>query len=118
APLGRFDAVFDVGLLYHLPDPHLFLKRLAAVADRHYLWTHFCPPAKADAEQAGYRGCRYREFGVAEPLSGLSPTSFWPTLPELQRMLADVGWTEQTVVARDNSHPHGPTVTLAVERPA
>lgn len=40
AALGTFDAIFNVGLLYHLHDPARLLKQCAEVAPEMLLWTH------------------------------------------------------------------------------
>ena len=112
ADLGRFDVVFNVGLLYHLPRPKLLLERLAAVADKMYLWTHVAPEELDGAVRDGYRGMLYDEHGVGDPLSGMSESSFWPTLEELLRMLGDVGFVDCELLDLDEDHPHGPAVTL------
>jgi hypothetical protein len=38
--LGSFEAVFNGGLLYHLPRPWELLERVARVTDQLYLSTH------------------------------------------------------------------------------
>jgi hypothetical protein len=113
AALGRFDAVFCSGLLYHLPRPWELLARLRGAADGLLLATHYAPADKADEERNGYAGTRYHEFGLKEPLSGLSPESFWPTLDALARMVRDAGYSAVEVCDDDRAHPHGPLVTLA-----
>jgi SAM-dependent methyltransferase len=111
-PLGVFDVAFNVGLLYHLSAPSRLLARLARVAQTMFLWTHFAPKA-ASAEADGYRGIWYVEHGRADPLSGMQPASFWPTLPELQRMLADAGFADIHVHGIETAHPHGPAVLVS-----
>lgn len=111
-PWGRFDWVFNVGLLYHLPEPWRLLQQIAEVAPRMFLWTHVSPEHKARQRRNGYRGTVYREHGVADPLSGMSGDSFWPTLEELRRMLQDAGFDAVQLLDEEQSHPHGPAVTL------
>src|SRR5262249_20462097 len=77
-PLGRFDAVYCVGLLYRLPRPWDLLARLSGVADMVYLNTHYCARSEVETTLHGYRGRRWREAGYDDPLSGLSAWSFWP----------------------------------------
>lgn len=111
--LGRFDAVFCCGLLYHLPRPWELLDAIAGVTGNLLLATHVTPEEKANERRRGYAGAGYREFGMKDPLSGMSAESYWPTLAALKAMLADAGFGETTVCDLDRAHPHGPLVTLA-----
>jgi SAM-dependent methyltransferase len=114
--LGRFDAVFCSGLLYHLPRPWELLAGAAAVADRLFLWTHYTDTPTSDL--CGYPGAGYAEHGLADVLSGVSPVSFWPTRDGLLRMLADVGYTDTSVVLDDPAHQDGPVIALGAAKPA
>jgi SAM-dependent methyltransferase len=107
---GSFDTVFCVGLLYHLPEPWRLLDELPALAPRLFLNTHYA--RRAETEQAGLAGCWYHEFGLPDPLSGLSARSFWLTLPSLLRRLEQAGFDEIELVDLP-SNPNGPMVTLA-----
>jgi SAM-dependent methyltransferase len=107
---GRFDAVFCVGLLYHLPRPWLLLDQVAAVAPSFFLQTHYAERAEQTAE--GMPGRTYREHGRADPLSGLSSESFWLTIPALTERLEQSGYAVEVLEA-DTSHKNGPIVTLA-----
>jgi SAM-dependent methyltransferase len=107
---GRFDAVFCVGLLYHLPKPWLLLDQLAAVAPRVFLQTHYAEKEELTVEGMGGRS--YREFGRTDPLSGLSAESFWLTLPALIERLEQNGYAVE-VLEDDPGARHGPIVTLA-----
>ena len=71
------------------------------------------PDGRATVRRFGYAGSMYREFGRRDPLSGLSPESFWPTLDALRQMLADAGFGATAVCDHDAGHKHGPLVTLA-----
>jgi SAM-dependent methyltransferase len=125
APLGRFDVVFCSGLLYHLPKPWLLLKRIAGISDQVFIWTHYATDAMV---ATGWRlalkrllrrpaGYTFGESGLKDPLSGMSATSFWPTLDGLRRMLARAGFTEQRVLNVELEHPHtGPAITLAASK--
>lgn len=113
APLGRFDAVYCVGLLYHLPAPWEFLAKLEAVTDTVYINTHYCPLSQVEMRLGGYAGKKWHEAGFADPLSGLSAWSFWPTLDALTRMLLDAGFVpellETDTMGRGQA-PHGTTI--------
>lgn len=108
------DAVFCAGLLYHLPDPWVLLRRLSAGTPKLFLDTHHA--AEADTEAGGYRGKWWQEGGLADPLSGLSPRSFWPTVDELVRMCADCGFSVARRHDVDDWKGHGPRVWLYLLR--
>lgn len=114
--LGPFDVVFNVGLLYHLVEPWGLLARLARLAPWLFLWTHVARDfglfGRRRVIRGGYRGVLYAEHGFADPLSGTTGSSFWPTPSELDRMLADCGFTDRQVLEVDWRHRHGPSILL------
>ena len=55
---------------------------------------------------------RYREGGLSDPLSGISPQSFWPTLEDLKEMIQVSGFRRIQEID-DSAHTAGPCVTLA-----
>lgn len=117
AELGTFDVVFNLGLLYHLPEPWRLLRRLSRITRSMYLWTHVCPPRwrrskHPRTQREGYDGLLYPEHGSVDPLSGMSQASFWPTKRELVRMLKDSGFDSCNLLAYERSHIHGPAVLL------
>ena len=112
-PLGPFDAVYCVGVLYHLPRPWELLARLERVSDILYLNTHYCPRNQVAMTLQGYEGKKWLEAGHADPLSGMSSWSFWPTLESLTRMLLDAGFTPdilETDTLGPGQSPHGTTI--------
>src|SRR5207248_10079272 len=111
--LGRFDALFCVGLLYHLRRPWMLLDRFSSLSDRVFLQTHYAETAEETLD--GVPGRTYSEFGTSDPLSGLSHTSFWLTLPALVERLEQSGYAVREL-DRSLAHPHGPIVTLAAVR--
>ena len=113
--LGVFDAVFCVGLLYHLPEPWKLISAVAKVSPRVFLWTHYVAESWLNIHVKGYRGKWYGEHGLADPLSGLSRRSFWPTLKSLRTMLVQSGFAQVTILNENPSHPHGPEVLIAAE---
>lgn len=111
--LGFFDAILCIGLLYHLPAPSKLIDSFRRASDRVFIWTHYASDTDtADVEENGLSGCWYNEFGRADPLSGLSARSFWPTLPSLLGRLERNGFIV-TVIDKEPAHEHGPAVTLA-----
>jgi len=89
--LGFFDSVFCVGLLYHLPYPNRLIHDLSQMSDHLYIWTHCCGSPNA-IEVDGQVGRIYKEPDVNGPLTGMSETSFWPTISELVNMLTESGY--------------------------
>jgi len=115
--LGKFDAVFCSGLLYHLPKPWELLTQIAQISSNLFLWTHYAAENRAHQTANGFRGLTYRELGFrfGHPLSGLSPSSFWPTLNALIAMLQQSGFKTIQIIENNPAHPHGPAITLAAK---
>jgi SAM-dependent methyltransferase len=108
--LDRFDAVYCVGLLYHLPNPWDILAQLSDLTELVYLNTHYCPKNQVELTIGGYQGKKWKEFGYADPLSGLSSWSFWPTLESLAHMFLDTGFVPEifdTDTTGAGQSPHG-----------
>jgi len=118
AGLGRFDAVFCVGLLYHLPKPWKLIEQIAKVSEGLFLWTHYAASGKANKKRLHYPGLLFREWRFFyESRSGLSPISFWPTLDGLKQMLNDHGFNQTEIIQDEPDHEHGPAVTLVSRQP-
>ncbi len=109
---GRFDAIFCSGLLYHLPEPWMLIAGMAHVAPRLFIWTHYADESAGESRQ-NFRGHEFVEGGIDEPLSGMSPTSFWLTLESLKAALTAAGFNAIQIVRDDPNHSNGPAVTLA-----
>ena len=111
--LGRFDAIYCVGLLYHLPKPSELLAKLKEVSDVLYLNTHYCRANCVSCTVDGHEGANWREFGYRDPLSGLSNWSFWPTLKSLTKILLDAGYVPEILETDSTARgqcPHGTTI--------
>lgn len=113
ADLGRFDAVFCSGLLYHLPRPWEIVPKLAAASPNVFIWTQISEEKNAKRLKAGWRGKYYREGGFRDPLSGLSRRSFWLSLGSLIGLLTSNGYKETRIFEHNLNHPKGHSVTLA-----
>jgi len=115
--LGNFDVVFCVGLLYHLPKPWKLVEQMSKISKGLFLWTHYINPEKAKSVRRHYPGFVYREWKfLFDPLSGLSPASFWPTKASLVQMLNDYGFVETTIIEDNTTHEHGPAITLVAKK--
>jgi SAM-dependent methyltransferase len=113
AAFGKFDAVFCSGVLYHLPEPWKLIEQAARVAPRLFIWTHYAHHSQANITLNGLNGKNYDEGGKEEPLSGMSPKSFWLTLGSLQKALASAGFNSVQILDNDPKHSNGPAVTIA-----
>ena len=109
---GTFDAIFCCGLLYHLPEPWRLLNQLPAIAPVLFIWTQYATEEEAGDLGNGLRGKIHVEGGADEPLSGMSPTAKWLTLPSLRDLLAVSGYKRVDVIHDDPAHPNGPAVTI------
>lgn len=112
AAFGTFDAVFCVGVLYHLPNPWFLIEQIAKVAPQVFLWTHYASEVKANEIREGFRGQTYREHGMRDPLSGLSRGSFWLAYDDLLRLLRQHGFSQVQILQNSTDHPNGASVTL------
>ncbi len=114
---GKFDAVFCVGLLYHLPEPWKLIEQLPRLAPQLFVWTHYADDQSANETRGAYRGQLHHEGGPEEPLSGMSPTAFWPTLGSLSLMLTASGYSTIHILKNDVTHPNARAITLAASVP-
>jgi len=110
--LGKFDAVFCSGLLYHLPEPWKLIEQLPAIAPKLFIWTHYATESEAQVFPDGRRGKIHFEGGPDEPLSGLSPTATWLTLGSLISTLTASGYNSVQIIFNDPEHPSAPAVTI------
>jgi len=101
ADFGHFDLVVCIGVLYHLPDPLRLLDEMRAVSPRLFLWTHYAAPGASGD---------YREHGMADPLSGLSPTSTWLSEGQLMEELG-ARYEQVDVLDRGSGGGDGPSGT-------
>jgi SAM-dependent methyltransferase len=112
--LGSFDAVFCCGVLYHLQHPRRLLDEIARVTKRLFLSTHYAAEGAVFVDS--YEGGWYTEGGLADPLSGLSPTSFWPTRDALRQMVSDAGFQRSDVSYDNPSFVNGPLISIIATR--
>jgi SAM-dependent methyltransferase len=115
AALGKFDAVFCCGLLYHLPAPWKLLEQLSTVAPVLFIWTHYAAEAEARDIGNGLRGKIHHEGGEDEPLSGMSPTATWLTLDSLLSVLKASGFAKTEVIHDDPTHANSPAMSIGAK---
>jgi SAM-dependent methyltransferase len=113
---GRFDAVFCVGVLYHLPEPWLLLEQIGHVSKNLFIRTHYADPKKSDKTIHGYKGIFYEEKGLKDSLGGLSAKSFWPSIDSLTEMFAREGFKIFNIIHNEPDHPNGPRLTAVASK--
>jgi SAM-dependent methyltransferase len=127
----RFDLGVAIGVLYHFDDPVPVLANLARLTDRMIIWTHvyddtidgelaarFDAPFARPLDDIDYRLHPYRyEAALAWSgfCGGTRPTAAWIERDDLLAVIAHLGF--EVRLRRDQDHPHGPTITLALARP-
>lgn len=118
--LGRFDVIFNVGVLYHMDEPWNLLTALSSASTSMFIATHCADPDKANvivkADGVRYRGSWWQEGPADEPLSGLQPLSFWPTPKDLTRMLIETGWRNVNWMDFNAAHTNGPLGCIQVDQ--
>ena len=110
---GQFDAIFCSGLLYHLSRPWEFLDGLRAASPCVFLWTHYAHGDEVRDEASGFQGFWYQEHGFKDPRSGVSPRSFWMTLPDIVARLEHNGFGRVQILKDEPEHDPHACVTLA-----
>ncbi len=127
----RFDLCFASGVLYHMQQPVELLARIAAVAPRVLIWTHYYdrqlldrikPPNRPSDEPlpAAHDGFTYRQhrydYGAALDFAGFcggnQPFSCWLNRDDLIAALRQVGFAHIEFGPEQPEHPNGPALTL------
>lgn len=112
----QYDAIFCVGLLYHLRQPANFLTHAARATGFLWLSTIVCAEAEATVVEDDYRG-RFFGEAIEHPLSGVNPQSFQPTIGSLADMLWTAGFSEISLLEKSiTPDGNGPAVLLKAER--
>jgi hypothetical protein len=112
----NYDAVFCVGLLYHLRWAGRFLDSACRVSPLLWLQTHYCPEGDASAAPDRPRGRVHPEL-TSHPLSGVRPESVFPTLEALIELLWAAGYTGIELVGREYTpNGAGPAILLCATR--
>ena len=111
-----YDAVFSVGLVYHLARPEVYFQRVAAATSFLWLWTVVSEEADAVICRDIYRGRIYTE-DVSHPLSAVRTESFFPTLGSLLQMIFAAGFKESRIYSLEQTkNGNGPAVLLEASK--
>jgi tRNA (mo5U34)-methyltransferase len=114
------DVVHHVGVLYHLRDPVRHLHDLGQIAQRGVLLdTTYAHDHEATetytVDGKEYRYKRYREFGLADPFSGMHEHSKWMRLDDILLLLAEAGLSDVKTL-RTKEERYGPRATIIAAR--
>ena len=112
---GLFDVLVTMGVLYHLRDPHVLVGNLARLGDVVYLTTAYAtsrhpqhsPEAQLETPWGVFRGRRYSEYGLQDPLSGLNEYSIWLYGDDLIEMFRRAGFGTVKVMHQDDNTDTG-----------
>lgn len=111
-----YDAIFCVGLLYHLRWPEEFLRRACAAAPVLWLWTVYCAEHEVARTEGVARGRDLWE-PTAAPTAAVRPESFLPSLGSLVEYLWAAGYTNVNLVRKEmTANGNGPAVMLCASR--
>ncbi len=112
----QHNAIFCVGLLYHLRQLAEFLARAAQSTGFLWLSTIICAEPEATVVEGDYRGRLFGE-AIEHPLAGVNPQSFQPTIGSLADMLWVGGFSEISLLEKSMTPDgNGPAVLLRAEK--
>ena len=109
-PPFAVDAIYCVGVLYHLPRPWELLRAMAALSDNLFLWTHI---TQTPSEQHDGLDFQRQPEDVSQPLAGLTPYSLWGTKDAVLTMLSRCGYDAVRVL---NEERHQKDLLPAIPR--
>jgi hypothetical protein len=127
----RFDAVVACGVLYHLTDPAKFLRDLAKITDRIFLWTHYYDEtvikSRSDAHLFTDREGVDPSVGKARYYSaealkaaifsgGTANYAVWMRRDAIGSVLSEAGFSKLTYEFEHPDHQHGPAVAICASR--
>ena len=125
----RFDVVFASGVLYHMEDPIDLIRRIAAVTDRCFVWTHYY-----DADHRGksaamtpkavsshgiattYHQVPYPDMAYDKFYGGNKPIASWMSRESILNAFKHFGLDDIVVMSEDPDHPHGAYFSFAARR--
>lgn len=107
---GKYDVALVAGILYHLNDPHILIKKLSEMTDTLVISTHYAdetsPSRKAQVrtistEFGTYRGKIFQEGTIDHANRGLQSESFWPFEEDVIRMCKSIGYKKVNVIMKN-----------------
>lgn len=102
--LGKFDAVFCVGVLYHLTNPTKTLSQISKISNQAFIWTHY------SENESKY----VREGGLEDPLSGTRAHSLWLSIEEFKSICVEAGFHINELLLQSNDN--GPALIAILKK--
>jgi hypothetical protein len=134
-PADGFDVAIASGVLYHARNPAALLHRLARVAPRLYLWTHYFDEARVRARPklaARFDGIvgaveqgfphtlhvhRYQAAPFRPSFSGGShAVTHWLSREDVLGLLRHLGFGDLQIGCEEPDHPNGPAFGVVARR--
>ena len=139
----RYDLIVACGVLYHMTDPLLLLERIAARADRVYIWTHYFdeaelppgdnrrvafkdakPPHEEVTKTVEFHGVEmtlhlrsyYRAWSDSKYCGGPIDRHFWLEKAQLLAALRALGFNRLSVAHEEPAHVNGPAMSVFAAR--
>jgi SAM-dependent methyltransferase len=118
---GEFDLCLALGILYHLDDSVEVIYRIAKMASRIFVWSHYAilEFPYGQISEIRYNGRVYRGKHVTEDtdhyLSGLDKMSFWLLEEDLIKVVRDAGFNKIDIISKEK-HEHGPAITFLAQK--
>ena len=139
----RYDMIVACGVLYHMTDPLLLLRRMAERTDALYIWTHYFdeaemppgdlrrvafttqePPHREIIETAELNGVRmdlhlrsyYEAWTKAKYCGGPRDRHFWLEKAQLIAALKALGFDDLSFAHEDPGHVNGPAISIFARR--
>ncbi|TWD44776.1 hypothetical protein FB480_1225 [Agrobacterium vitis] len=131
-----YDLTLASGVLYHMPDPGEFLRRLSARSQSLFLWTHYYDERvmpKADVRHTPFSGnmdvrtiagmdVRYFERSYqfanmsASFCGGMNDRHYWMHREDILKLLAHLGYDDIVVQDEEPLHTGGPCFSVFARR--
>lgn len=117
----HFDLCLALGIFYHLKDPVKVIYRIGELADRLFVWSHYCKEDYPEGTVAdivhgdrAYHG-KYIGEDNRDILSALEDMSFWMFEEDLLNAVRDVGFNNIEIIKKE-MHEHGPAITFFAQK--
>lgn len=126
---GQFDLIFASGVLYHMPDPILFIKSMSKISKKLFIWSHHVSNEHALKWNPSYitnkslDGLNYTYYKYEyDPergdriYAGTEKNCSRMTLEDIQICLKKYLYNKITILENQLDHPGGPAFSLIAEQ--
>ena len=126
---GKYDLIFASGVLYHMPDPALFLKSMSQITKNLFIWSHYVSSDHANnwdptfIEKRNLDGKVYTyynyEYDPERPdrvYAGIENKCNRMTLEDIESCLDKYNYKTIKLLENRTDHPGGPAFSLIAEQ--